>query len=103
MNIHVSNLHLNLVESDLRRMFTPYGEVQSVNLVRDKLNHRPRGMAFVNMPVDIQGKKAVLSLNGLQINGKSRSVQHMCWPFIHPMKRDAMENYTPSELRAHAD
>ena len=71
MNIHVSNLHLNLVESDLRRMFTPYGEVQSVNLVRDKLNHRPRGMAFVNMPVDIQGKKAVLSLNGLQINGKS--------------------------------
>ena len=40
MNIHVTNLHLNLVESDLRRMFTPYGEVQSVNLVRDKINHR---------------------------------------------------------------
>lgn len=77
MNIHVTNLHLNLVEADLRRMFTPYGEVQSVNLVRDKINHRPRGRAFINMPVDKQGKKAILSLNGQQINGKSIMVSEV--------------------------
>ena len=71
MNIHVTNLHLNLVESDLRRMFSPYGEVRSVKLVRDKLNHRSSGRGFVDMPVDRQGKKAILSLNGSQVNGKN--------------------------------
>lgn len=71
MNIHVTNLHLNLVESDLRRMFTPYGEVNFVKLVRDKLNHRSSGRAFIDMPVEKEGSKAILSLNGTKINGKS--------------------------------
>ncbi len=71
MNIHVTNLHLNLVESDLRRIFTPYGEVHSVKLVRDKLNHRSSGRAFIDMPVEKQGKKAILSLNGTKVNGKN--------------------------------
>jgi len=71
MDIHVTNLHLNLVESDLRRIFSPYGEVHTVNLIRDKLNHRSRGRAFIDMPVEKQGKKAILSLNGVKLNGKS--------------------------------
>ena len=71
MNIHVTNLHLNLLESDLRRMFTPFGEVQSVNLIRDKMSHRPQGRAFVNMPVEKQGKEAVLTLNGVEVKGKN--------------------------------
>jgi RNA recognition motif-containing protein len=74
MNIHVTNLHLNLVESDLRRMFSSYGEVQSVKLIRHKMNHRPQGRAFINMPVEKQAKNAVLNLNGLHINGKNISV-----------------------------
>ena len=71
MNIHVTNLHLNLLESDLRRMFTPFGEVQSVNLIRDKMSHRPQGRAFVNMPVERQAKEAVLTLNGVEVKGKN--------------------------------
>ena len=77
MNIHVTNLHIKLVEADFISMFTHYGEVHSVILVRDKINHRPRGRAFINMPVDKQGKKAILSLNGQQINGKSIMVSEV--------------------------
>jgi RNA recognition motif-containing protein len=77
MDIHVTNLHLNLVESDLRRIFSPYGEVHTVNIVRDKLNHRSSGRAFIDMPVDRQGKNAILSLNGVKLNGKSIIVSEL--------------------------
>ena len=70
MNIHVANLNLNLIESDLQRMFSPFGEVKTINLVRDSLNNRSRGRAFIDMPVEKEGKKAILNLNGLEIKGK---------------------------------
>ena len=70
MNIHVANLNLNLIESDLQRMFSPFGEVKTINLVRDSLNNRSRGRAFIEMPVEKEGKKAILNLNGLEIKGK---------------------------------
>jgi RNA recognition motif-containing protein len=70
MNIHVANLNLNLIESDLHRMFSPFGEVKTVNLIRDSLNNRSRGRAFIDMPVEKEGKKAILNLNGLEIKGK---------------------------------
>ena len=62
MTIHVSNLPLNVIESDLFRMFTPFGEVKAIELVRDKLNNRPRGRAFIDMPVEKDN--AMASLNG---------------------------------------
>jgi RNA recognition motif-containing protein len=74
MNIHVANLNVNLIESDLRRMFSTYGEVLSVLLVRDKINHRPRGTALIDMPVDKEAHKAILGLNGQQVNGKAIKV-----------------------------
>ena len=70
MKIHVSNLHLNVIESDLQRMFVPFGEVKSVELVRDKLNNRPRGSAFIDMPVEKEGLKALSSLDGSEVLGK---------------------------------
>jgi RNA recognition motif-containing protein len=70
MNIHVTNLNLNLIESDLRRLFAPFGEIRSVELVRDKLNNRSRGRAFIDMPVEKEGQLAILSLHGSQFAGK---------------------------------
>jgi RNA recognition motif-containing protein len=71
MNIHVTNLNLNLIEADLQRLFTPYGEVKSIELVRDKLNNRSRGRAFIDMPVEQEGKKAIINLHGFAFAGKT--------------------------------
>ncbi len=79
MNIHVSNLNLNLTESDLQRMFAPFGEVKLIELVRDKLNNRSRGRAYINMPVEVEGKNAVQSLNGQEIKGKLITVSEVSY------------------------
>jgi RNA recognition motif-containing protein len=74
MQIHVANINLNLIESDLQRLFTPYGEVKSIQLVRDKLNNRSRGSALIDMPVDKEGKKAIVSLHRFLFAGKALMV-----------------------------
>ena len=71
MNIEITNIHLNVIESDIRRLFTPFGEVRSVELVRDKWNNRSTGHAFVNMPVEKERHAAVTALHGSLLSGKA--------------------------------
>lgn len=71
MNIEINNIHQNIIESDLRRLFAPFGEVISVELVRDSRNYRPTGRAFVNMPVNKQAEEAILTLHGTVLAGKT--------------------------------
>lgn len=70
MNIHVSNLSPNLIDLDVRRMFSVFGEVSLALIVRDKNNGRSRGHAFVEMPNFNQASQAILSLDGTLIDGK---------------------------------
>jgi RNA recognition motif-containing protein len=74
MNIEISNIHLNIIEADLRRLFTPFGEVIAVELVRDKWNNRSAGRAFVNMPIDKQAQAAIVTLHGTMLAGKAIAV-----------------------------
>jgi RNA recognition motif-containing protein len=71
MNIEITNIHLNIIESDLRRLFTPFGEVITVELVRDKWNNRSTGHAFINMPVEKQAQTAIVTLHGTVLLGKA--------------------------------
>jgi RNA recognition motif-containing protein len=79
MQIHVSNLHSNLLESDLLRLFATYGEVEDVQLVRDKLNNRSHGRGYVTMPVTGEAEQAVISLNGTMLRGKKILVEHVMY------------------------
>lgn len=77
MDLHVANLHLNVIESDLQRLFGNIGEVKSIELVRDKLNNRSRGRAFISMPVRKEGERALQLLNGSELMGRVLSVSEV--------------------------
>ena len=79
MILHVSNLHLNTSEADLRKIFALYGDVQSVQIVRNKLNHRSWGRAFIDMAVEKEGQKAVKRLHGQQCFGKAMAVREVVY------------------------
>ena len=77
MIIEITSLHLNVIETDLQRLFTPFGEIASIEILRDRLNNRSRGKAIINMPIEKQAQQAATSLNGMVVSGKSINVTLM--------------------------
>jgi RNA recognition motif-containing protein len=66
MNVYVGNLAPEVTEDELRREFTPFGEVISVTIMNDKYigSGQSRGYGYVEMPSKDQGEIAVAALNG---------------------------------------
>jgi RNA recognition motif-containing protein len=77
MNIHVSNLSVNVIDADLRKLFSAYGEVNSAVIIRDKLNGRSRGTALIDMINDGQAKQAILCLDQTMLDGKLITVSEI--------------------------
>ena len=71
MNIYVSNLALSVIAEDLKKIFSPYGPINSVNIIMDKITNRSRGFAFVQLSDDHQAKIAIRDLNGAVLEGRS--------------------------------
>ena len=74
MNIYVGNLAREAVESDLRDAFAAFGEVSSAAIIKDKFTGDSRGFGFVEMPNKAEAEKAISSLNGKSIKGRSITV-----------------------------
>jgi len=70
VNIYVGNLSYNTSEDSLRNAFEGYGEVASVNVIKDRMTGQSRGFAFVEMPSDDQAQSAIDGLNGQELDGR---------------------------------
>jgi RNA recognition motif-containing protein len=66
MNIFVSNISFKVREDSLSELFSPFGEVTSVRIIKDKETKRSRGFGFVEMANDEDGQKAIDALNGTE-------------------------------------
>ena len=69
MNIYVGNLALNVTEDDLKEIFDPFGEVDSVKIIKDRYSGESRGFGFVEMPSGGDGQAAIQSINGKELKG----------------------------------
>jgi cold-inducible RNA-binding protein len=74
MNIYVGNLSFDVTDDELRQEFAAFGDVSSVNIIKDKLSGRSKGFAFVEMPVLSQGQAAMNALNDKKIKDRAISV-----------------------------
>jgi RNA recognition motif-containing protein len=73
MNIYVGNLSAKTTEDDLRQTFAVFGQVRSVNVVRDGTSGESRGL--VSMPVKKEAQAAIGEMNGNDLDGQSIRVQ----------------------------
>ena len=73
--IYVSNLPHQTTEADLRTLFSAAGSVMSVKIVEDRQTGQPRGVAFVEMSTQWEGRRAVSMLNKKTFNGKELLVK----------------------------
>ena len=61
--IYVGNLSYQVKEDQLRDLFSKYGRIKSLHLIRDRITRRLKGYAFLEMsPEDAQRS---LALNGV--------------------------------------
>jgi RNA recognition motif-containing protein len=74
MNIYVGNLSRDVTEDDLRQAFEGFGQVETVNVLKDRFTGEPRGFGFVDMPSNSEAQAAISGLNGKDIKGRSINV-----------------------------
>ncbi len=74
MNIYVGNLPYSIAEEELGNIFAQYGQVDSVNIIKDQFSGRSKGFGFVEMPTDNEADAAIMDLDGREINGRNIKV-----------------------------
>ncbi len=74
MNLYVGSLSYEVTEDDLRQAFEAHGEVASANVISDKFSGRSRGFGFVEMPKEDEAREAIGALNGVDLKGRTLSV-----------------------------
>lgn len=70
MNIYVGNLPFEATQTQLEELFSQFGRVDSVRIIKDKITGNPRGFAFVQMSNKDEGQQAIDRLNGHEMLGK---------------------------------
>ena len=73
-NIYVGNISFQTTEQDLDAAFSAYGQVDRVQIVKDRDTGQARGFAFVEMPVNGDADKAMAALNGAELGGRTLTV-----------------------------
>jgi RNA recognition motif-containing protein len=74
MNIYVGNLPYGVTDDELREAFGSYGEVVSINVIKDKFSGESRGFGFVEMSNDEEAQSAIDGLNGSEFGGRNLKV-----------------------------
>lgn len=72
MKIYVGGLveHLaDISENDLRNIF-PFGEIDSIDIIRDPVSGKNKGYAFIQFRKAAQAKEAIRAMNGFNYKGK---------------------------------
>lgn len=85
--IYAGGLPFELTEGDVVCIFSQYGEILDINLVRDKKTGKSKGLAFLRYEDQRSTVLAVDNLTGAKVLGKSLRVDHVS-EYKQP-KRDA--------------
>ncbi|MFP3898046.1 MAG: RNA recognition motif domain-containing protein [Dehalococcoidia bacterium] len=74
MNIYVGNLSREVTEDELRQKFEAFGQVTSVNIIKDRYSGESRGFGFVEMATKSEAQAAINELNGTSLGDRTLSV-----------------------------
>ncbi len=68
--LYIGNMDSGTTAEELKTAFTPYGQVEGVTIITDKVTGHSRGFGFVEMVGDKDAQEAMLGLNGSLLAGK---------------------------------
>ena len=71
MNIYVGNLSTEVSEEDLNKLFSEYGKVTSVKIIKDMYSGTSKGFGFVELSGQKEAQTAINKLNSKELKRKS--------------------------------
>jgi RNA recognition motif-containing protein len=72
--IYVGNLGDEVTEKQIEDLFKPFGQVTSVELLREMFTGKLKGFGFVEMPGRAHSLAAIAGLNGKDLAGRALKV-----------------------------
>ena len=72
--LYVGNLTYGVTDSDLEKLFEPFGTVQSAQVIMDRDTGRSKGFGFVEMGSDQEAQAAIAALSGKEVEGRQLTV-----------------------------
>ena len=67
--IYIGNMNFSTTEESIKNLFSKYGDVDSVEIIKDKYTEQSKGFGFVEMSDD-DAEKAISALNGKDFEGR---------------------------------
>jgi RNA recognition motif-containing protein len=80
--LYVGSLSYDTNDDSLKEFFSQAGTVTSASVIMDKMSGRSKGFGFVEMASEEEAKKAVETLNGKELDGRTLIVDE-----ARPMKK----------------
>lgn len=74
MKIYLGNLSNEVTEDDLRLVLEPFGQIESIAVIKDRHSGQSKGFGFAEMASKEEGQAAIDGLNGTELKGKALSV-----------------------------
>ncbi len=74
MNIFIGNLAKDVTEDDLQNLFSEFGAVRNVKVIKDLFSGESKGFGFLEMPGLAEAQKAISELNTRDLKGKKIAV-----------------------------
>ncbi|MBM4202156.1 MAG: RNA-binding protein [Gammaproteobacteria bacterium] len=72
--LYVGNLSYSVNNRDLEGMFSPYGTVESANVITERDSGQSKGFGFVEMGSPQEAKAAITALHGKDMDGRNLTV-----------------------------
>jgi RNA recognition motif-containing protein len=72
--LYVGGLSYDTTEATLKEAFSAAGTVESATIIIDKMTNRSKGFGFVEMATDEEAQKAIETLNGKELDGRTLTV-----------------------------
>jgi len=72
--VYVGGLPFSVTDGQLQEIFQAHGTVESAKVISDKFTGQSRGFGFVEMSSGSEAQKAIVALNGTQLEGRTLTV-----------------------------
>lgn len=82
-SIYIGNLSYDITQQQINDLFSQFGNVISSRMILDKVTHKFKGYAFVDMELE-NAKTAISMLNGVSYQGRIMRVS-----MANPIEQDS--------------